>query len=270
MGQQRASDGTAYDLHGPVGAPVVALIHGLGLCRALWDDHINALAAKYRVLTYDLYGHGGSTPAPRTPDLRLYSDQLALVLREIGAGPAAIVGFSIGGMINRRFAMDHAAQAACLVIMNSPHNRGEALQQMVEDRAKSVRNQGAMSTMDDALKRWFTPDYLAHQGPGRGNGADLVRRWRGMVDAESYAGAAWVLAHGVRELVAPTPPITHPALVLTCENGTGSTPQMTHDIAAEIDGSETLIIPHLQHLGLMEHPAAFTRPILDYLKRTLP
>ena len=79
-----------------------------------------------------------------------------------------------------------------------------------------------------------------------------------------------MLAHGVRELVAPTPPITHPALVLTCENDTGSTPQMTHDIAAEIDGSETLIIPHLQHLGLMEHPAAFTRPILDYLERTLP
>jgi pimeloyl-ACP methyl ester carboxylesterase len=79
-----------------------------------------------------------------------------------------------------------------------------------------------------------------------------------------------VLAHGVRELIRPDPPVAAPALVMTCANDSGSTPAMAHAIAAEIAGAETVIIPQLQHLGLMEAPRAFTAPILDFLQGTRP
>ena len=62
--------------------------------------------------------------------------------------------------------------------------------------------------------------------------------------------------------------MTAPSLVITCENDSGSTPAMSHAIAAEITGAETEIIPHLQHLGLMEAPDVFIAPILDFLQRT--
>ena len=88
------------------------------------------------------------------------------------------------------------------------------------------------------------------------------------MDAESYAQAAWVLANGVVELIAPDPAVRAQALVMTCENDTGSTPKMSHDIAAEIDGAEVIIVPELQHLGLMEKPALFTKPIVEFLQRT--
>ncbi|MEM7507283.1 MAG: alpha/beta fold hydrolase [Pseudomonadota bacterium] len=261
---KRAADGTAYDLRGPPGAPVLVLIHGLGLCRSLWDVHLPAFA-ECRVLRYDLYGHGDSAPAPRMPSLALYADQIAGLLNETGIARATLVGFSIGGMINRRFAMDHAGRLQSLVILNSPHDRGTEGQAAVEARAAQVRDQGTMATLPDALKRWFTPAHLA-EGPGPAR----VREWRERVDADSYAGAAWVLAHGVRELIAPQPPIAAPTLVMTCENDSGSTPAMSHDIAAEIAGAETLILPHLKHLGLIEDPDSFTGPILDFLRRTLP
>ena len=61
-----APDGTAFDLHGPADAPVVALIHGLGLCRHIWRDHLGALQRHYRIVNYDLYGHGDSAPPPTT------------------------------------------------------------------------------------------------------------------------------------------------------------------------------------------------------------
>ena len=163
-------------------------------------------------------------------------------------------------MINRRLALDHGDLVRSLVILNSPHDRGEAAQTAVEDRARSVREQGPFSTFDAALKRWFTPDYLTSS-----DGPDLVRNWREQVDAESYAQTAWVLAHGVRELTGRDGQITMPTLVMTCENDSGSTPAMAHDIAAEIPGAETIIVPHLQHLGLMEDSAAFTKPILQFL-----
>lgn len=255
-----APDGSVFDIQGPADAPLVALIHGLGLCREIWEPHLPELTKRYRVLNYDLYGHGDSAPPPEVASLSVYAKQLANLLDYIKKPQAAVVGFSIGGMINRRFAMDYAGKTSALVILNSPHNRGEKAQQQVEERASLVREQGTMSTLDEALQRWFTPDYLS-----LGNGADKVRSWRERVDPESYAQAAWVLAHGVRELINPATPIEVPALVMTSENDSGSTPAMSNDIAAEIKDSTISIVPRLQHLGLMQEPALFTRPITDFL-----
>jgi pimeloyl-ACP methyl ester carboxylesterase len=256
-----APDGTAFEITGPETAPCIVLIHGLGLSKRLWDDHMEAFK-DWRVVRYDLYGHGDSAPAPSEANLTLFSNQIADLMGHLKIANAHIVGFSIGGMINRRFALDHPEKMLSLVILNSPHDRGEEAQKQVETRAKSVRDQGPFSTFDAALKRWFTPDFLVLN-----QGSKLVRKWRDQVDHESYAQTAWVLANGVRELIAPKRPISAPTLVMTCENDTGSTPDMSHDIATEIDGAETIIVPHLQHLGLMEAPIAFTVPILDFLKR---
>ena len=259
-----APDGTAYDLTGPEGAPVLALIHGLGLCRQVWRGLLPDLA-DYRVLNYDLHGHGESAPLQKTATLTVYSDQLAGLLDHLGMARANVIGFSVGGMINRRFALDYPDRLAALVILNSPHDRGNAAQAQVEARAANAHNEGAMATMDEALKRWFTPAYLAI-----GDGVALVRGWRGQTDLESYAQAAWVLASGVPELVRPAPPITVPTLVMTCEDDSGSTPAMAHAIASEIAGAETVIVPGLRHLGLMEKPCAFAVPILDFLERRCP
>ncbi len=255
-----APDGTAYQISGPDTAPCVILIHGLGLASGLWDAHLGAFEG-VRVLRYDLYGHGDSSPAPRTADLRLFADQIAGLMDHLHIHQAHIIGFSIGGMINRRFAMDYPERVASLAILNSPHNRGSEGQTAVENRARTVRNQGAFATFDAALQRWFTPDYLT-----TGTGPAHVRTWREQVDAESYAQTAWVLAHGVRELIAPDPPLYVPALVMTCENDSGSTPDMSRDIASEIAGAQLQIVPRLQHLGLMEDPHAFTAPLLRFLK----
>ncbi len=259
----RAPDGTAFELRGEPRAPPVVLIHGLGLCRRLWDAHLPAFNARHRVIAYDLYGHGESAPPPAEASLTIYSEQILRLLDHVGAERAALVGFSIGGMINRRFALDHRDRLSALVILNSPHERGAEAQDAVEARAKAVREGGNLATLDSALARWFTPAFRE----ARPDVMAAVRAWREAANGESYAQCAWVLAHGVRELIAPAPPVAAPTLVMTAENDTGSTPAMSHAIAAEIEGAETIIVPALQHLGLMERPEAFTSPVLDFLRR---
>ena len=256
----KAADGTSFDLTGPKDAPLVVLIHGLGLCREIWHPMLDHFSG-FRVLNYDLYGHGESGPAPGPASLSLYARQIADLMDKIEVQTAHIVGFSIGGMINRRFALDYPERVRSLVILNSPHDRGPKLQAQVEARAKTVLDQGAMATMDSALQRWFTPQYLVV-----GEGPQKVIEWRGLVDPDSYAGAAWVLANGVVELTDPATKINAPSLVITSENDTGSTPAMSHAIAAQILSTKTLIIPHLQHLGLMEDPLAFAQPVREFLE----
>ena len=44
---------------------------------------------------------------------------------------------------------------------------------------------------------------------------------------------------------------------------------MSHDIAAEIEDAETIIVPELRHMGLVEQPDLFTAPILEFLQKNL-
>ncbi|MEI6801004.1 MAG: alpha/beta fold hydrolase, partial [Pseudomonadota bacterium] len=116
---RRAADGTAYALHGRADAPLVVLIHGLGLTHEVWDQMVPALSPQFCVLTYDMLGHG-QTPTHPKPDLSALAAQLARLMEELGETQAALVGFSLGGMIARRFAQDYPARTRALAILHSP------------------------------------------------------------------------------------------------------------------------------------------------------
>ncbi len=259
--RQTSANGTVYELHGPEGRPVVALVHGLGLTRETWAGHLPALKQNYRVLNYDLFGHGESAALPEKPSVTMFAQQLRDLLDELNIDRVAIIGFSLGGMINRRFAMDYPDRVSSLVVLNSPHDRGEEAQKLVEQRAADTSAGGPGATLDATIERWFTEEF-------RINNADIIDQIRGWVlanDPAIYAQCRMVLAHGVKEIIQPDPPIIHPTLVMTCENDSGSTPKMSRDIAAEITGAKAIIVPTLQHMGLVERPDLFTAPILEFL-----
>lgn len=261
-----SAQGTFYELDGPGGAPVVVLIHGLGLTAACtWGQVAPVLARQFRVLTYDLCGHGRSALPERTPSLTVLSEQLIALMDGLGIAKAALVGFSLGGMINRRVAIDHPDRVAALAILNSPHERGAEQQTLVETRARDTGAGGPGANIDVTLARWFTPGF-------RRDHPDTVAQIRDIVLAnhpDNYAAHRLVLAKGVVELIRPDPPVDLPTLVMTCENDSGSTPAMTRAIAAEIDKSETHLVPALQHLGLIEDPDRFSSPIIKFLRRTV-
>jgi len=261
-----SGQGTAYDLTGPEDAPVVVLIHGLGLTRAsTWGQIAPVLAQRFRVLAYDLPGHGETALPDARVTLTALGAHLVALLDELGIARAALAGFSLGGMINRRCALDHPGRVSALAILNSPHDRGEEQQRIVEDRARATAAGGPAAGIDVTLARWFTEGF-------RRDHADRVAAVRDIVlanDPANYAAHRRVLAEGVRELIAPDPPITRPTLVMTCEHDSGSTPAMSHAIASEIPGAETRIIPQLQHLGLIERPGLFAHPVQDFLDRAL-
>ena len=243
-------------------AGVIVLIHGLGLTRGTWDGHLPALRQRHDVLTYDLAWHGESDLPLGTPDLALFATQLCHLLDRLEIDTCHLVGFSLGGMINRRFAIDHPDRVRSLVILNSPHERSPDAQALVEKRAADTRGGGPGANIDETLARWFTPDFISEK-------PDIVadvRAWVLANDPQSYAACRAVLAHGVRELIRPEPAIGHPTLVVTCENDSGSTPAMSHAIASEISGAQVEVIPRLQHLGLIEAPGLFTTPILRFIE----
>ena len=261
----RAPDGTHYALHGPQGAPLVVLIHGLGLNLALWDRTIPALTPQYRVLAYDISGHG-LTPHPlQGPSLQALAAQTAGLLDHLGVGQAAIIGFSLGGMIARRFAQGYPQRTLCLGVLHSPHRRSPAAQTAILNRVRQAQADGPIATADAALVRWFSDAFRA------GNPAmmDQVRAWILANDPATYPHYYRLFADAVAEVVAPIPAIRCPALVIAADQDHGNSPAMAHAIAAEIAGAETVILPNLRHMALMEDPAATNAALLGFLDRAL-
>ena len=228
-----SENGTVFDLLGPQNCDVVVLIHGLGLNRQIWEKFVPQLSAHFRILNYDLLGHGESGPPLEKPILATFSEQLIGLLDELDISKVALVGFSLGGMINRRMAIDHSDRVNSLAILNSPHQRTSEAQKLVEERALDTAQGGPAVTLHATINRWFTAEFR-QSNP---NYIERVRNWVLENDPILYAQCRQVLATGVIELINPNPPIIHPTLVITCENDSGSTPAMTHSIAGEIKSS---------------------------------
>ncbi|MCP4333851.1 MAG: alpha/beta fold hydrolase [Gammaproteobacteria bacterium] len=255
-------NGTCYCVGGAENAPVLAFIHGLGLNRQIWARYVSRLGPRYRVLSYDLYGHGESVSPPHKPTVTTFSEQLVDLMDELGIEQCTAVGFSLGGMINRRMAIDHPERVSALAILNSPHDRGAEAQALVEQRALDAAAGGPGATLDATIERWFTPEFRA----AHDNFIQQVRAWVLANDPADYALCREVLAFGVVELIQPQPPIEHATLVMTCEYDSGSTPAMSQAIASEITGAEVIIVPQLKHMGLTENPSFFITALSEFLE----
>lgn len=256
------ANGTAFETFGDSSHPAIILIHGLGLTRQTFSEFIPALAEDYFVVTYDLLGHGQTALPESIVSLTSLSNQLLALMDHLTIADAHIIGFSLGGMINRRFAIDNPQRVSSLIILNSPHERSKEEQEAVEKRATDTSQGGISATIETTLQRWFTNDFITSH-------PQIVEWVRQTVLAnhfENYVAHRFVLAAGVKELIAPKPAITHRTLIITCQNDSGSSPQMAEQIHNEIAGSELLIINDLQHLGLLERPQAFTDAILSFLR----
>src|SRR5215469_11933294 len=101
-------------LDGPAGAPVVVLGNSLGTSCAVWNSQVPALSRRFRLLRYELPGHGGS-PAPDGPYTiaELGAAVLALLDRH-GVDRAAYCGISLGGMIGLWLAADSPERVSAL------------------------------------------------------------------------------------------------------------------------------------------------------------
>lgn len=254
---------TAIDVEGE--GPAVVLVHGLGLNRDMWQWQLPALVQSYRVIRYDLIGHGDS----RMPDGACSMDdvvaQLDEVLAETETERAAIVGFSLGGLIARAFALAHPRKTAALVIMNSAHARTREQREAIQARVDQARDAGPSATIEDALQRWFS-DEFATANPGV---LDQVRGWVVANDPVAYPAMYSLLAEGDRGLETEIAAIDCPTLVMTGEDDHGNSPAMASQVASLIDGAEAAVLPGLRHMALAEDPGVVNDLLLSFLQRNL-
>ena len=245
--------------------PYVILVHGLGLNKKMWGWQTNELSKNFSVVTYDLIGHGESKDPEGKLNLEKFSEQILEIMNFLSIKKTALIGFSLGGMIARKFAIKYSEKLWALAVLNSAHKRDQKAKDAVQLRVNKVKIDGPQATTEDALNRWFTQKY-------RQNNPDVMNKIRNWVmenKKDVYPKAYQVLVDGVDELLDPTLPINCPTLILTGDEDFGNSPQMSSEISKQIKGSELKILPGLRHMALIEDASTVNNLLLEFLLRNV-
>ena len=250
-----------YDLDGPAGAPVVMLSHSLAATREMWKPQLPALTKEYRVLNYDMRGHGRtSVTAPPYSFATLAADVVAL-LDHLKIERVSFVGLSIGGMIAQHLAIHHPNRLRCAVVCCSTSAIPVTVRPVWDERIAAVEGGGMAAVAAATLERWFTAPYRAAHPE--------VMEWiGGMIKntpVQGFVGCGRAI-QGLN-ITAELAAVKLPVLVLAGEKDPGLPPAMSAAIHGAIAGSEYMVIPDAAHIANVEQPEAFTQAVTAFLAR---
>jgi 3-oxoadipate enol-lactonase len=248
---------THYRLEGPARAAVVTLTHPLGATLALWDDLVPALTKHYRVLRYDVRGHGGSGIPPGPYTLEQMAGDLEELLRSLGIPETHFVGVSMGGLIGMTAALSHPRLIRSLVLCDTTACYGPGLRPMWEDRIRIAETEGMTAALvEKTMDIWFTP-------PFRSQRKDIVDRIAAMLERTDPRGyAAAIRAIGFVDLTARIAAIACPTLVVVGEQDPGTPPTMARVIHERIPGARLLVLSGAAHCAVVEAGGGFLPQLL--------
>ena len=251
----------SYGDTGGDGTPVV-LIHAFPFNSQMWEPQIAALGDRYRLITPDLTGFGGSD-APDSPteySMDSYADQVKAVIDDLGVSQVILGGLSMGGYIAFAFLRKYSEVVSALVLADT---RAEA--DPPEGKEKRTNQQalvrdegtvGLIETLSGALLSETT----------RTQKADVVERAKELMknpDA-GFIGALEAMKNrpdSSDELTG----IKVPTLVIVGENDGVTPPDAARKIHEHVGGSRLVVIPGAGHISNLEAPDDFNGALAEFL-----
>ena len=258
---ERTPAGTSYRVIGQ-GQPLV-LIHGVGLNKDMWGGQVAGLARHFLVIVYDMLGHGDSPRPAADTDLAGYADQLRELLDHLSVTQAMVVGFSMGGLVARAFALHHEQRIAALVVLNSVFNRSAEQRAGVIARTAQAAEHGPDANAEAALSRWFSSEY---QGANPAQIAAIRQTLAGN-DAQGYLTTYTLFATQDMYRVDDLASIRVPTLIATGELDPGSTPLMAEQLAQRIPGARAVVLAEQRHMMPVESPRLVNQMLLEFLEQ---
>lgn len=249
-----------YTVHGENG-PWITLSHSLGCSQAMWQPQIRALSQNFRVLSYDLRGHGASSCDEREGTTDLLTDDLVSLLDELDIEKTALIGISIGGMIGQKLAAQHPNRVSWLVLANTTPFMPPQLLPDWTARIDLAREKGLDTLADPTLERWFSERFRTEH-------PDIVSRLKQDFSATSVAGYVTcvqaIMALDIRNLLAD---IKCPTLIIGGTEDPGAPAAVLEGLQSNIKGAELRILEGAGHLSSVDHPAEFTQEIENFASK---
>lgn len=242
--------------------PAVVLVHGGLVDSRLWDDQMQPLSKRFRVVRYDLRGFGRSAAAAESfshlEDLRGLLDFLKIE-------KASLVGLSLGGVVAADFALEHPERVERLVLVGAGLRGDKQPPPADAARAAEALKRGAEAFADATMARGL---YKAVRP-----GTAAYTRLRRMLLDNFEAPAARRSAPADY----PEPPtverlgrIKAPTLVVIGGEDAPNLKNIADTLASQIPGARRATIHGSSHHPPVEKPKELNRVLLDFLKSREP
>lgn len=238
--------------------PVMVFANSLGTDFRSWDRVAAHYSGRFRILRYDMRGHGLSE-CPDAPysieDLVADLDQL---LAALGITSAIVVGLSVGGLVAQGLAALRPGLVRAAVLSNTAAKVGSP--EMWAQRIATIEAGGIASLSEPILERWFSAAF-------RQSRPEELSGWRAMLTRttrEGYIGICHALAGA--DLTASTAKLKLPVLVIAGSEDGSTPPDLVRGTADLIEGSSFTLIEGVGHIPCVEAPEAFCAAVDTFLE----
>jgi pimeloyl-ACP methyl ester carboxylesterase len=261
---------TYYEVHG-AGRPIV-LVNGALTDHRMWRAQVEPFAQRYKVVTYDLRGHGQTREAQHPPySMELFAADLRALVTGLQLREPVLCGVSLGGMVAQAYAVAYPAELSALILCDTAVSMTHTLRDKLEtylfgwSLGPSVRLIGARRFTDWAFRS-----------------AKLLRgeAWFGRDAAAREYVRETMFAMGTREMAKTYDAIIRfrgldltrirvPTLVLNGEHESASVFHHAEYMRRRIPHVELGVVPGAGHTSNMENPDAFNHLVLSFLESAL-
>lgn len=249
-----------YRLLGDSNKPLLMLAHPLGMTQGVWDDMLPVLLEKFRVLAWDLPGHGASAAWPEESDEITPENlaQEAIALAQLAESDKFhFVGTSIGGAIGQQLVSKHSERLLSATLTNTGAVIGTP--DAWNTRSANVLELGLSAMAVDIVPRWFGPDTCEKQPA-------LVEGWgviMGRGDDRSYALLCEMLGRvDFRDQLGQH---RVPLRLLGGSDDVATPPDTLRALADVSGAAEPVILEQIGHVPSVECPDVFSQILLDAL-----
>ena len=247
---------------GPKGGAPIVFLHALGLDLTWWGCQIAAFGRDHDVVALDLPGHGLSGHLDAPPTFDAMARAVIGVLAHVDAGPAHLVGLSVGGMIAQTLAIARPELVRSLSLVATSCTFPDAARQAVRERARVTRAGGMAAIAPLSLERWFPLAFRTRRPDVLDHAAKLMLQQ----DPEFHA-ALWDMVAGL-DLEQRLSAVTCPAMVVAGGEDMSAPAAAGQLIANQITGATLHVVAGSGHFPPLEASEEFNMLLRNFLLTT--
>lgn len=246
-----------YWLSGTPDRPVIVFIHAAGIDHREWDATVAALSEHFRVVSWDVRGHGASRPNSAPFTIRLATDDLVVLLDHLNIESAFLVGHSMGGNITQEVIFRHPTRVRAAVLLGCANNVG-----------KLTRLERLQISISNPIFALYPYDLLRHQSADASSDRPEVRQYLyeafGQMSKAEFVTVLLALLRNLHEEPGYKIPVPF-LLTHGAHDKTGNIRREAPAWARNEPRCEYVIVPDAGHMANMDNLIFFNQILLDFL-----
>jgi 3-oxoadipate enol-lactonase len=251
----------SYDDEGQDGAPVIIFIHGFPFNKSMWDKQVKTFKENYRVIAYDVRGHGDSDAGTDAFSIDLFANDVINFMDELKIDKTMLCGLSMGGYIALNAVNNNPDRFDALILCDTncladtPEVKEKRMQTI-----ESIKKNGVEKFADESIKNLFAPESFSTKK------AEITAVRNMIVNTTKKSLSETLRAFYERkETRSKLKDFNLPTLIFVGKEDKVTPVAAAQLIHENIQESILCVLEHAGHLSNLENPTEFNKQFEEFV-----